>query len=146
MKNCADDLQAGEELLQATVGQPTGTLSRQAIVGVLAAKKIASMLDDGAGESGMAASVPKDKQLLIGLTDRRILFFEVGAMSGKAKELAAAVEQRDVHRMSVEKHKMTYSLTITFADNSARIFECVRMTKPQDVVDAFDTMKGTRAA
>ena len=131
MKNCADDLQAGEELLQATVGQPTGTFSRQAI---------------GAGESGMAASVPKDKQLLIGLTDRRILFFEVGAMSGNAKELAAAVELRDVHGMSVEKHKMTYSLTVTFADNSARIFECVRMTKPQDIVDAFDTMKGTRAA
>ncbi len=85
MKNCADDLQAGEEFLQATVGQPTGTFSRQAIggvVGVLAAKKIASMRDDGAGESGMAASVPKDKQLLIGLTDRRILFLEVGAMSG----------------------------------------------------------------
>ena len=105
MKNCADDLQAGEELLQATVGQPTGTFSRQAIggvVGVLAAKKIASMRDDGAGESGMAASVPKDKQLLIGLTDRRILFFEVGAMSGNAKELAAAVELSDVHGMSVE--------------------------------------------
>jgi hypothetical protein len=149
MKNCADDLQAGEELLQATVGQPTGTFSCQAIggvVGVLAAKKIACMRDDGAGESGMAASVPKDKQLLIGLTDRRILFFDVGAMSGNAKELAAAVELRDVHGMSVEKHKMTYSLTITFADNSARIFECVRMTKPQDIVDAFDKMKGTRAA
>ncbi|MEE9183760.1 MAG: hypothetical protein V3U39_04685, partial [Acidimicrobiia bacterium] len=82
-----------------------GTLSRQAIggvVGVLAAKKIASMRDDGAGESGMAASVPKDKQLLIGLTDRRILFFEAGAMSGNAKELAAAVELSDVHGMSVE--------------------------------------------
>ncbi len=73
-------------------------------------------------------------------------FFDVGAMSGNAKELAAAVELRDVHGMSVEKHKMTYSLTITFADNSARIFECVRMTKPQDIVDAFDKMKGTRAA
>ena len=36
MKNCADDLQAGEELLQATVGQPTGTFSRQAIGGSLA--------------------------------------------------------------------------------------------------------------
>ncbi len=33
MKNCADDLQAGEE---AIVGQPTGTLSRQAIGGSLA--------------------------------------------------------------------------------------------------------------
>ncbi len=120
MKNCADDLQAGEELLQATVGQPTGTFSRQAIggvVGVLAARKVASMRDDAAGESGIAASVPEDKQLLIGLTDRRVLFFEVGAMSGNARELAAAVELRDLYAMSVEKHTMTYSLAITFADN-----------------------------
>ena len=67
-------------------------------------------------------------------------------MSGNAEELAAAVELRDLYAMSVEKHKMTYSLAITFADNSTRIFECVKMTKPQDVVDAFDKMKGTRAA
>ena len=149
MKNCADDLQAGEELMEATVGQPSGTFSRQAlggVVGVLAAKKIASMRDDGAGETGMAASVPKDKNLLIGLTDRRVLFFETGAMSGNAKELATAVELRDVHAMSVEKNKMTYSFEITFTDNSARMFECVKMTKPQDLVDAFDKMKGSRAA
>ena len=39
-----DDLHAGEELLAATIGQPSGTFSRQAlggIVGVMAAKKMA---------------------------------------------------------------------------------------------------------
>lgn len=149
MKSCADDLLVGEELMAATVGQPSGTFSRQAlggVVGVLAAKKIASKRDDGAGESGMAASVPKDKNLLVGLTDRRVLFFEVAAMSGNAKELAIAVDLGDVHAMNVEKNKMTYSFEITFADNSARMFECVKMTKPQDVVDAFEIMKGSRAA
>ncbi len=149
MKSCADDLQPGEELVEATVGQPSGTFSRQALggmVGVLAAKKIASIRDDGAGDSGMASSVPKDKNLLIGLTDRRVLFFETSAMSGNAKELATAVELSDVHKMSVEKHKMTSSLEITFSDNSARTFECVKITKPQDLVDAFDNMKGARAA
>ena len=155
MKTRSGDLQPGEKLTEATVGQPSGTFSRQAagalggVVGVLAAKKMASKREEalqGAGDSGMAASVPGDKQLLIGLTDRRLLFFEVGAMSGNAKSLAAAIDLVDVHKMAVEKHKMTSSLVITFADNSARMFECVKTTKPQDLVEAFDQSKGSRAA
>jgi len=152
MKACADDLQAGEVLEAATVGQPSGTFSRQAmggLVGVLAAKKVASKREeglDGASDSGIAATIPQGEQLMIGLSDRRMLFFKMGAMSGNAKELAASVELRDVHELSLEKHKMTYSLVMTFNDNSARMFECVKMSKPHDLVDAFDKFKGSKAA
>ena len=152
MKTRSEDLQPGEDLIEATVGQPSGTFSRQAlggVVGILAAKKMANKREaelQGTGDSGMAAAVPADKQVLIGLTAQRLLFFEVGAMSGNAKSLATAVDLKDVHAIAVEKHKMTYSLVITFADNSARMFECVKMTKPQDLVDAFEQAKGTRAA
>jgi len=148
----AEDLQDGEVLQAATIGQPSGTFSRQAVgglIGVLAAKKVAEKrqqsLDDS-GDSGMASSVPANQQIVIGLTDRRVLFFRQGAMSGSPKELAAAFELRDVHEMTLEKHKMTYSLVIRFVDNSARMFECVKMAKPQTVVDAFHKLKGTRAA
>jgi len=152
MKARAEDLQPGETLTAATVGQPSGTFSRQAmggLVGVLAAKKVANKREqaiDGADESGIAASLPKNEQLMIGLSDQRLLFFTVGAMSGNAKELVAEVGLADVHAVDVEKHKMTYSLIVTFSDNSARMFECVKMTKPQDLADAFDNQKGTRAA
>lgn len=149
MKTRSEDLQPGEDLKEATVGQPSGTFSRQAVgglAGVLIAKKMASKRDDGAGDSGIAMSVPADANLLIGVTDRRLLFFEVAAMSGNAKTLAAAVDLAEVHQMAVEKHKMTSSLTITFSDNSTRVFECVKMTKPQDLVDAFEETKGSRAA
>ena len=69
-----------------------------------------------------------------------------GAMSANAKELAADVDLKDVHQVSLEKHKMTFSLVLTFSDNSARMFECVKMAKPQDVVEAFNRRKGSRAA
>ena len=148
----ADDLADGEELLAATVGQPMGTFSRQAlggIVGVLAAKKVADRklaTLDGAGDSGIAATVPGNQQLVIGVTDRRVLFYIQGVMSGTPKELAAAIDLSNVHEMSLEKHKMTSALTIRFSDNSARMLECVKMAKPQDVVDAFNRLKGSRAA
>ena len=147
-----DDLEAGEELLAATVGQPMGTFSRQAlggIVGVLASKKMADKklaALDGADASGIAASVPENIQLVVGVTDRRVLFFEQGIMSGSPKELVASFPHSEIHEMSLEKQKMTSALTIRFSDNSARMLECVKMAKPQDVVDAFAKQKGSRAA
>ena len=147
-----DDLQAGEELLAATIGQPSGTFSRQAlggIVGVMAAKKMADKRQatlEGADASGLAASIPQNQQLVVGVTDHRVLFFEQGVMSGNPKELVATFRLSDVHEVSLEKHKMTYSLTIRFSDNSARMLECVKMAKPQTVVDAFAQIKGTKAA
>ncbi len=84
--------------------------------------------------------------MVIGLSDRRLLFFTHGVMSGNPKELMAEFELPDVHEVTLEKHKMTYSLVIRFVDNSARLFECVKMSKPQTLVDAFHKLKGTRAA
>ena len=147
-----DDLQAGEDLLAATIGQPSGTFSRQAlggIVGVMAAKRTADKRQaklEGADAGGLAASIPHDQQLVVGLTDRRVLFFEQGVMSGNPKELVATFPLADVHEIGLEKHKMTYSLTVRFSDNSARMLECVKMAKPQSLVDAFAELKGRRAA
>lgn len=145
-----EDLQVGEVLEAATIGQPSGTFSRQAmggLLGVLAAKKVAEKRQESvndSGDTGLASAVPANQHIVIGLTDRRLLFFIQGAMSGNPKELAAVFERREVHEITLEKHKMTYSLVIRFVDNSARLFECVKMAKPQDLVDAF--MKKSRAA
>ncbi|MGI9647148.1 MAG: hypothetical protein ACR2OI_01370 [Acidimicrobiia bacterium] len=151
-KSNADQLQEGEELLAATIGQPSGTFSRQAlggIVGVMAGKKsadkkMASL--DGADGSGLAASIPPNQQLVIGLTDRRMLFFSLAPMSGNPKDLVASTDLSQVFEMTLEKHKMTSSLVIRFADNSARMFECVKMSKPADTVEAFNKLNQSRAA
>jgi len=148
----SEDLEDGEVLQAATIGQPSGTFSRQAmggIIGVLAAKKVAEKRSEAAeqdGTTGIAATVPGNAQIVIGLTDRRLLFFHHGAMSGNPKELAAAVELSDVHEITLEKHKMTSSLAMRFVDNSVRLYECVKMAKPQTLVDAFEKLKGSRAA
>ncbi|MDH3606945.1 MAG: hypothetical protein OER12_08110 [Acidimicrobiia bacterium] len=58
-------------------------------MGVLAAKKVASKREeglDGASDSGIAATIPQGEQLMIGLSDRRMLFFKIGAMSGNPKD------------------------------------------------------------
>jgi hypothetical protein len=148
----ADQLQEGEELLAATIGQPSGTFSRQAlggIVGVIAAKKSADKKRaplDGADASGIAASIPPNQQLVIGLTDRRLLFFSLAAMSGNPKDLVAELDLSQVFEMTLEKHKMTSSLVVRFADNSARMFECVKMAKPAETVEAFEKLSRGRAA
>ena len=116
---------------------------------MIAAKKMADKRTahlDGADASGKAASIPENQQLVIGVTDQRVLFFEQGVMSGNPKELVATFPIADIHEISLEKHKMTYSLTIRFVDNSARMVECVKMAKPQTVVDAFAKLKGAQAA
>ncbi len=148
----SEDLQSGEVLEAATIGQPSGTFSRQAmggLIGVLAAKKVAEKRHEtveDSGTTGIAATVPGNEQIVIGLTDRRLLFFRHGVMSGNPKELAAAVELREVHEIALEKHKMTSSLIIRFVDNSVRMYECVKMAKPQTLVEAFHKLKGSRAA
>lgn len=151
-KSHADVLQSGEDLLAATIGQPSGTFSRQAlggIVGVMAAKKTAEKKMaslDGSDASGIAASIPPNQQLVIGLSDRRLLFFSLAAMSGNPKDLVAELDLSDVFEMSLEKHKMTSSLVVRFADNSARMFECVKMAKPAETVEAFEKLATGRAA
>lgn len=151
-KSHADVLQSGEDLLAATIGQPSGTFSRQAlggIVGVMAAKKTAEKKMaslGGSDASGIAASIPPNQQLVIGLSDRRLLFFSLAAMSGNPKDLVAELDLSDVFEMSLEKHKMTSSLVVRFADNSARMFECVKMAKPAETVEAFEKLATGRAA
>lgn len=151
-KSNAEQLQESEELLAATIGQPSGTFSRQAlggIVGVMAGKKSADKKTaslDGADASGIAAFIPANQQLVIGLTDRRLLFFNLAAMSGNPKDMVAELELSQVFELTLEKHRMTSSLVIRFADNSARMFECVRMAKPTEVVEAFEKLNRGRAA
>lgn len=151
-KSCPHELRAGEELLAATIGQPAGTFSRQAlggIVGLIAGKRTSDRRTgdlDGASEYGRAAVVPGHLQLVVGLTDQRLLFFEQGVMSGNPKHLVAAFPLDEVHELTLEKHKMTFSLVVRFVDNSARLFECVKMAKPQLLVDEFERRKGSRAA
>ena len=147
-----DDIEPGEELIAATIGQPSGTFSRQSlggVVGLIAAKKTADKRTaslEGADPTGLAAGIPDNQQLVIGVTDRRVLFFEQGVMSGSPKDLVAEFALADVDEISLEKHKLTYSLTIRMTDGSARLLECVRMAKPESVVTAFANAKESRAA
>ena len=96
--------------------------------------------------TGMAASFPSTGPLVMAVTDQRLLFFAHGAMSGNPKELEASFPLKDVHEVTLEKNKMTSELTIRFNDNSTRVFECVKMAKPQPFVDAFKRLRGDRAA
>lgn len=149
-KSAVAELQAGEELLAGTAGQPSGTFSRLAFGGLVGAPAAGKAADertgslDGADSGGFAASIPDNQQLAIGLTDRRLLFFTVGVLSGSPRNLVRASDLSDVLEMSLEKHKMTSSLQIRFVDQSVRIFECV--ASPRAMVDTFTKLKATRAA
>lgn len=52
----------------------------------------------------------------------------------------------DVHEVTIEKHRVTHSLVVRFVDYSVRLVECVKMAKPQRIVDEFTRVRTSPAA
>ena len=108
-KAASDELRAGESVVAGTLFQPPGATGRMtgvAVGGLLGAAVASKIRKDDDGEmvsdEGIAATVP-DGPLVVGLTSGdRILLYTQGSMSGKPKELAAALARSDVGRRYVD--------------------------------------------
>ena len=98
---------------------------------------------DGEALPGFGDSLPVGKKVL-GLTQKRLLVFKQGAMSGKPTALELSIPIGDVAAMEHEKKRIASGLSIRFTDGSERSFEAPR--GGQDFVDAFHQVTGRKAA
>ncbi len=131
-KTVGGDLHPGEEILAATLVQPAGEMGRQIGRGVgriagdlvtgKGAKKRAAALD-GANETGIAASLPANVPLWLGVTPQRVLVWSHSQLKGKPKELQAELRRDQIAGVEVEKKKTVYAMVVRFSDNSALDFD-----------------------
>ena len=145
-KHCGDALYAGEQVEAGTVVQPGGTLSRQVafgvggLVGAIAADKLGKNKDEPPAAGGSADAFPGAASVL-GISSQRLMAFEHGSLSGKPKEIVAAVPLHDVAEMSAVKNKLSYTLGIDFKDGSTVSYEAVKLAKPEEFVATFERLR-----
>lgn len=145
-KHSGGELFAGEQIEAGTVVQPSGTLGRQVgfgvggVVGAIAAEKMASRSETGGADGGTAAAFPKS-QTVLGLSMHRLMAFAHGSMSGKPKEMLAAVPLAEVASMNIEKRKLSYTLSIGFGDGTGVTYEAVKMAKPAEFAATFERLR-----
>lgn len=150
-KNCAADLEPGEEVLAGTFVQPPGAIRKQVAlgalggaVGLLAGEKLASKRQEDSPESsdeGFVVDIPAGKAVL-GVTDRRFLVFGHSTLSGKPKGLNAAFSLDQVQSVELESGKLTGKLLVTFADGTAIDFDVVKTAKPGPFIETFHSATG----
>lgn len=150
-KAARDVLESGEQLLAGVRGMSAGSTAQ--IVGGVAgaalggavgmviadkatAKGRASGKEAEAG-AGIAALPP---QLALGLTDRRLLIFKRGGLSGKAKELVGFVPRESIASIEGEDSGSKLKpdqLRVRLVDGSEVTFEIVKNDGFSHLVDAF---------
>jgi hypothetical protein len=137
-KAAGGELRPGEQLVAGMFLQPAGTAGQMigrgvgGIVGSAVASKLRTK-DDGsiASDSGTAATLP-DKKVALGLTDRRVLVYGFGGLSGKPKTLLTSFAREALAGVDVEGGKLSNRITLVFADGSGKVYEAPRMNAGTD--------------
>jgi hypothetical protein len=136
-------LEPGERLVEGVLLQPSGTTGQMVAKGVggMIGKAVASKLGGGTAtelvtDSGIAATMPTTKTTVLGLTDRRLLVFGHGSLSGKPKDLELAIPTDDLVSVDVEKQKATYRFVLHFADGTSSIYEAPRLANDPEAFAA----------
>ena len=141
----SEQLNAGETCEAAVVTKANvGVGAAFGAVGVLAQaanqKRKANKAGKNAADS-LAAQVPA-QQMIVGVTNERLVFFTVTSVAAKAKELAAAFPFNDVAGIEGDKSMTKWGWTVSFADGSACTFETQKNQNNQ----GFHDMLASRAA
>jgi len=143
-KSVGGDIEAGEVLVEGMLLQPSGMVKGLVAkeVGGLAGAAIASRMGRSAEDAtapigGTAAAFP-DGPIVVGLTDRRLVAWSWAKLTGKPKELLAAVPRESVAAIDLEKQSATYRVTVTFGDGSSRVYEAPKLgNQAPELVEAF---------
>lgn len=140
-------LQPGEVLLAGCRANAKGTTNAAAVggafgliggaVAVAVMRNKAEKEEDGDDVAGsIAARWPKEPQVAIGLTDRRLLVWKRSMMTAKPTELIAEFPREQVTSLTAERGKLSDPMTILFADGSAVLVEVVRIDGARRIVAA----------
>lgn len=141
-KKGAEMLLPGETVLAACPMQPVGSFGKQVsmgAVGGLAGAAIGSRMGRSvavADEGTIADSFPAGN-VILAVTDQRVIAFEQSAMSGGPKAIGAEWRRDQISGLTLEKKKMTMRAELTFADGSVASGEIIRAAKPEKLAEAL---------
>jgi len=133
----ADMLLPGEQVLAACPVQPVGKFAKQVAfgaVGGLAGAAIGARVgkgDTATIEAGTAADLFPAGNVILAVTDQRVIAFEQGSVSGNPKKVGAEWQRSQVVSMSLEKKKLTFVAELIFADGSIATGEVIKGAKPE---------------
>ena len=109
----AADLEPGEPLLAAVKASPAGQahqqilgmagMSQLGVPGAVAGTRLGERWSE-AGEAARADAgidTGQAMQVLVGLTDRRLLMWRVGGLRGRPRELIGALARADIDRLEL---------------------------------------------
>ena len=142
-KKGAEMLLPGEEVIAACPIQPVGSFGKQvsiSAIGGVAGIAIASRMgkgDNTSDDTGTLADSFPGGNLILAVTDQRIIAFGQSSMSGNPKSIAAEWQRDQVKSMSLEKKKMTFLAQLTFADGSVATGEIIKAAKPEKLAAAL---------
>jgi len=138
-KKAVDMLLPGEQVLAACPMQPVGTFAKQVsrgAIGGLAGAAVGSRMgkgDTATIETGTAADSFPPGNLILAVTDQRVIAFEQSALGANPKSIGGEWQRDQVLSLSLEKKKLTFVAELKFADGSVATGEIVRAAKPQKV-------------
>lgn len=150
-KQRSDVLLPGETYLGATYALPGGRFGRMVgfgvagVAGAVVAETKARQRADEHGDAlgaGIASRVPQNTDLVLAVTDRRLLFFSFKRMKGDPGDLVAEYGLGEVVSIGEERKKLMVNLLIGFSDGSVVDFEAQKMAKPESLLDGFRLAKG----
>jgi len=144
------ELPADEEFTAATFTNPAGAAARSAgfgvggVVGGAIAARAGSKREDEHGEahrSGLAERLPSG-QLVLGLTNKRLLVYSFAQMKGGPKDLIDEFPLSDLAGADIEKLKLVYRLVLRFADGSVVDLDAGRAAGAPEFAEALNLQTG----
>lgn len=151
INNSASELAADEEYLGATYALPAGRFGRSVgfgaagVVGSAVAEYSAHQrrtdLGEGVG-TGMSAEIPEHQDVVLAVTNKRLLVFSFGRMKGVPKDLIAEYQLDEVTAIDAVPGKLMTRLTVSFADGSLADFEAQKIAKPGELTQGFERATG----
>ena len=147
-KSCAGDIEADEQLEAATFVQPAGAMGRQlgsqlgGIAGLVAVTRNQEKKRDAMEvktDEGLGKQLGSGRRV-VGLTSRRFLMWGHSQLSGKPKNLEAAIPIDDVVSISHDKGKVVTKLVFEFADGSGAIMDAANIGKPAAFIEAYERL------
>jgi len=135
-----EHLEAGEGVVAGVRVNQKGA-SRAAAggaVGGLLGAAVAHKMTKGGREAQAAAGFPPNAQLAFALTDRRLLVFDRGAMSGRPKRFLTSMPLSDIVSVRYEPAKLVPRIHLGLASGAEVGFEAVRLDDPEHFAAALD--------
>jgi len=128
-------LAADEQLLGGCKAAGKNAILKTAVGGAAGAA-----IAGGKRSGGLSDAVPQDKVFWIGATNRRLVYFGVGAFTSKPKKFRGETPLAAITSVAVKRQKLTRRLTFTFQDGTSAVVDLYRANSPDSLQSALEQL------